>query len=368
MKFKVKKQDFFRELQLFQGIVDKKHTIPVLSNALIEASADEISLVASDTEVTMKNYCPADVREKGRITLPARKTFEIVKNLPEAEVEIELLENFWLTLKCENSQFRICGLDPDTFPQVPEIPKEGLIALDPARVKDMLQAIMISVPTDDTRFPVSGALITLSKEVTRMVSTDGHRLSLYEVTEKRKAPKEEIMVVVARKTLMELKKVLDMGIKELKCCLEGNNIVFLADKRVLISNTIQKKYPDYKGVFPPALEKHVLLEKSQLESAIRRVSVLSSDKARSVKLTFKEGMLTLSTATPEMGDAREDFKVDFPDDVELCFNYQYILDLLGVIGSGKVLLSLKDGQTQGVFEPAEAKGYSFRHVIMPMRV
>jgi DNA polymerase-3 subunit beta len=368
MKFKARKNDLLRELQLTQGIVDKKHTIPILSNLLVQSHTDDISIIATDTEITMKNRCPAEILEEGQMTIPARKAFEIVRNLPEADVEIELQENFWLQLKCANSQFRICGLDPADFPKVPEVPEAAMYVLDPARFKELLQAVLISTPVDETRFPISGALFSLTKKATTMVSTDGHRLSVFDIPEKRKGPKEDLTVIIARKTLMEMRRMLDMEIKEVQCAVEGTNVIFLVDKRTLISNTIQKKFPDYKGVFPEVSDKQVKLGRNELEKAIRRVAVLSSEKSRSVKLAFSTNSLTLSAGTPEMGEAKEELPVEFDCELEVCFNYQYILDFLGVAGTDQINLRLKDGQTQGVFEPLGVEGYSFKHVVMPMRV
>lgn len=378
MEFVVKKTDFLREIGLSQRIVEKKNTIPILANLLIEAKDGQLTLNATDLEVGLRNACEAKVQKRGSLTVSAKKLFEIVRALPEEEIRIKSNESFGLTIASGRANFRLVGLDPKDFPNVPECTFEGAWNVDSALFRRLLGKVLFAVTQDDLRFPLSGVLVLASAKGLRLVATDGHRLAVSESTEGGRSLTAEARLLIPRKALVELKQVLEMGNGTLSCETRDNHVNFRIGERTLVARMIEDQFPAYDKVVPKSNDKKIMVDRVELEGAVRRASLLSSEKARAVKFSFGKGKLTLSASNPELGEVHEEIPVnDSKDEFEIGFNAQYVLDFLGVVETDEVCLELKDGATQALVRPGnprsseetpEKAAISHYGVIMPMRL
>jgi DNA polymerase-3 subunit beta len=377
MELVVRKTDLLRELQLFQGIVERKNTIPILANVLIEAADGEVKLLATDLEVGLRSRCDASVAKRGSLTLPAKKLYEIIKALPETDVRIEEDRN-GVKVAADRFDSRMQTLPREDFPTLPE--STGVINATLARdvLKQMVGKTQFAITGEDTRYFLNGALFILRPDSMSLVSTDGHRLALVTVPRdaaktKGKAPAdskdEEVRVILPRKTLLELGRLLSEGEGEILYERGENHLFFNIGGRLLISRMIDGQFPAFERVIPKSNDKRVEFDRDRLTSAVRRVALLSNERSRAVKFTMDKGKVEIASSSPEFGEAKEVLMVDYTDpSVTICFNAQYVLDFLGVVETDSVALEFKDEMSQAVMKPIGAEGYDYTYVIMPMRV
>jgi DNA polymerase III subunit beta len=367
MELVVRKSDLLRELQLFQGIVERKNTIPILANVLMEARGDQVQLLATDLEVGLRSRCSASVAKGGALTLPAKKFYEIVKALPETDVRIEQ-DNTTVTVAADRFDSRMQTLPREDFPTVPEAGGAGATVLAGKAFRDMVARTQFAITSEDTRYFLNGAQLVLKPESMTLVATDGHRLALVTVP-REGAPGEEIKVILPKKTLMELAKLLGDGDTEIRYEQGENHLFFQVGDRLLISRKIDGQFPAYERVIPKGNDKHVEFERDRLTNAIRRVALLSNERSRAVKLLIEPAKVEVTSSSPEFGEARELLSVEYQGPaLQICFNAQYVLDFLGVVDTDAVALDLKDEVSQAVMRPVGADGYDYTYVIMPMRI
>jgi DNA polymerase-3 subunit beta len=377
MELVVRKMDLLRELQLFQGIVERKNTIPILANVLIEAADGEVKLLATDLEVGLRSRCDASVTKRGALTLPAKKLYEIIKALPETDVRIEEDRN-GVKVAADRFDSRMQTLPREDFPTLPEA--TGTINATLARdvLKQMVGKTQFAITGEDTRYFLNGALFILRPDSMSLVSTDGHRLAL--VTVPRDAGKtkskpsadskdDEVRVILPRKTLLELGRLLSEGEGEILYERGENHLFFNIGGRLLISRMIDGQFPAFERVIPKSNDKRVEFDRDRLTSAVRRVALLSNERSRAVKFQMDKGKVEIASSSPEFGEAKEVLMVDYTDaPVTICFNAQYVLDFLGATETDSVALEFKDEMSQAVMKPIGAEGYDYTYVIMPMRV
>jgi DNA polymerase-3 subunit beta len=377
MELVVRKADLLRELQLFQGIVERKNTIPILANVLIEASDGEVKLLATDLEVGLRSRCDASVAKRGSLTLPAKKLYEIIKALPETDVRIEEDRN-GVKVAADRFDSRMQTLPREDFPTLPE--STGTVNATLARdvLRQMVGKTQFAITGEDTRYFLNGALFILRPDSMSLVSTDGHRLAL--VTVPRDAGKsakgkpgdvkdEEVRVILPRKTLLELGRLLSEGDGEILYERGENHLFFNIGGRLLISRMIDGQFPAFERVIPKSNDKRVEFDRDRLTSAVRRVALLSNERSRAVKFQMDNGKVEIASSSPEFGEAKEVVMVDYSAPaVTICFNAQYVLDFLGVVETDSVALEFKDEMSQAVMKPIGAEGYDYTYVIMPMRV
>ncbi len=369
MELVVRKSDLQRELQLFQGIVERKATIPILANVLVEAEGDEVKLLATDLEVALRSRCPASVARRGAVTIPAKKLFEIVRALPETEVRIEQKDS---TVKVAADRFdsRLQTLPREDFPTLPEGGGRPAAVLPGGLLRRMVAKTQFAITSEDTRYYLNGALLVLTGRTMSLVATDGHRLAL--VTAPREAPgaeAAEIKVILPRKTLFELGRLLEEGEAEVAFAQGDNHLFFEVGGRLLISRMIDGQFPAYERVIPKHNDKRIDFDRERLTSAVRRVALLSNERSRAVRFQVEKGRVEVVSSSPEVGEAREEILVDYSAaPVQICFNAQYVLDFLGAVESDGVTLEFKDEMSQALMRPTEAEGYDYTYVIMPMRV
>jgi DNA polymerase III subunit beta len=376
MELVVRKTDLLRELQLFQGIVERKNTIPILANVLIEAADGEVKLLATDLEVGLRSRCQASVTKRGALTLPAKKLYEIIKALPETDVRIEEDKN-GVKVAADRFDSRMQTLPREDFPTLPEATGTINATLKRDVLKQMVGKTQFAITGEDTRYFLNGALFILGPDSMSLVSTDGHRLALVSVPRDSGKPKgaaddgkpEEERVILPRKTLLELGRLLADGDGDILYERGENHLFFTIGGRLLISRMIDGQFPAFERVIPKSNDKRVEFDRDRLTSAVRRVALLSNERSRAVKFLMDSGKVEIASSSPEFGEAKEVLMVDYTDvPVTICFNAQYVLDFLGVVETDSVALEFKDEMSQAVMKPIGAEGYDYTYVIMPMRV
>ena len=367
MQLVVRKNDLLRELQLFQGIVEKKNTIPILANVLIEANANEVTMLATDLEVALRSRCQASVGKSGSLTLPAKKLYEIVKALPETEVRIEEDKN-GVKVAADRFDSRMQTLPREDFPTLPDATGKGRASLPRNALKEMVAKTQFAITGEDTRYFLNGAKFVLAPDNLMMVATDGHRLALVDVTHKVSVT-EEVGIILPKKTLLELGKLLVEGDGDVLFESSENHLFFDVAGRMLISRMLDGQFPAYERVIPKGNDKHIEFERERLTNAVKRVALLSNERSRAVKLEIAKGKVEVTSSSSEFGEACEELPVDYAGGpMTISFNAQYVLDFLNVVETDVVMLSLKDEVSQAVMKPVGAQGYDYTYVIMPMRL
>ena len=374
MELVVRKADLLRELQLFQGIVERKNTIPILANVLIEATGDEVKLLATDLEVGLRSKCTAAVSKGGSLTLPAKKLYEIIKALPETDVRIEQDRN-GVKVAADRFDSRMQTLPREDFPSLPEATGSYNASLPRDVLKQMVAKTQFAITGEDTRYFLNGALFILRPDSMGLVSTDGHRLALVNVPRDKDKSKgkgrvdEEVRVILPRKTLLELGRLLADGEGDIQYERGENHLFFDIGGRLLISRMIDGQFPAFERVIPKSNDKRVEFDRDRLTSAVKRVALLSNERSRAVKFQMDKGKVEIASSSPEFGEAKEVLIVDYASTpVTICFNAQYVLDFLAVVETDSVSLEFKDEMSQAVMKPIGADGYDYTYVIMPMRV
>jgi DNA polymerase-3 subunit beta len=372
MELVVRKADLLRELQLFQGIVERKNTIPILANVLIETDGDQVKLLATDLEVGLRSHCQASVAKKGSLTLPAKKLYEIIKALPETDVRIEE-DKSGVKVAADRFDSRMQTLPREDFPTLPD--GTGLYSATLPRevLKNMVAKTQFAITGEDTRYFLNGALFIQRPDSMSLVSTDGHRLALITVprdnAKSRAKSADEERVILPRKTLLELGRLLSEGEGDIQYERGENHLFFEVGGRLLISRMIDGQFPAFERVIPKGNDKRVEFDRDRLTSAVKRVALLSNERSRAVKFQMDKGKVEIASSSPEFGEAKEVLMVEYTAaPVTICFNAQYVLDFLSVIETDSVGLEFKDEMSQAVMKPIGAEGYDYTYVIMPMRV
>ena len=370
MELVARKADLVRELQFFQQIVERKNTIPILANVLIESNGNELTLLATDLEVALRSRCEAAVDKAGAVTLPAKKFYEVVRALPEADVRLETEKGgTGVRVSAERFESRMPTLPREDFPSLPESSGAAQSTIKAKVLREMVAKTQFAITGEDTRYYLNGALFVLRADSMTLVATDGHRLALVNATrEPAVKGAEEIKAILPRKTLSELSRLLTDDI-DVKYERGENHLFFEIGPRLLISRMIDGQFPAYEKVIPKGNDKHIEFERDRLTSAVRRVSILSNERSRAVKFVIDKGKVEVTSSSPEFGEAREPLTVDYAGPpLTICFNAQYVQDFLNVVESDIVALELKDEVSQAVMKPVGVDGYDYTYVIMPMRI
>jgi DNA polymerase-3 subunit beta len=370
MELVVRKNDLLRELQFFQGIVERKNTIPILANVLMEAKGEEVRFLATDLEVGLRSRCTASVAKSGALTLPAKKFYEIIKSLPETDIRIAE-DKGGVKVAADRFDSRMQTLPREDFPTLPEAGGSVSATLPRAAIREMVAKTQFAITGEDTRYFLNGALFVLRPDSMSLVATDGHRLALVNVPRDGKAgtEAEEVRAILPKKTLGELGRLLADGDEDIRYERGENHLFFDVGGRMLISRMIDGQFPAYERVIPKGNDKHIEFERDRLTNAVKRVALLSNERSRAVKFQIEQGKVDVTSSSPELGEAHEMLPVDYSGAaMQICFNAQYVLDFLAAVSTDVVSLDLKDEVSQAVVKPVGAEGYDYTYVIMPMRV
>jgi DNA polymerase III subunit beta len=369
MELVVRKTDLLRELQLFQGIVERKNTIPILANVLMDASDGEVRFLATDLEVGLRSKCAATVSKPGSLTLPAKKLYEIVKALPDTDIRISQ-DKSGVKVAADRFDSRMQTLPKEDFPSLPQGGGTTTATLASSAMKEMVAKTQFAITGEDTRFFLNGAQFVLRPESMSLVATDGHRLALVTVKRDGNAKNgEENKAILPKKTLGELGRLLSEGDGDITYERGENHMFFEVGGRTLISRMIDGQFPAYERVIPKSNDKHIEFERDRLTNAVKRVALLANERSRSVKFQIDKGKVDVTSSSPELGEAHETLPVEYSGAaMQICFNAQYVLDFLSAVTTDVVALELKDEVSQAVMMPVGAEGYDYTYVIMPMRV
>ena len=374
MELSVRQSDLLRELQLFQGIVERKNTIPILANVLLETDDNgSLQMLATDLEVGLRSRCPAEITAPGSLTIPAKKLYEIVRALPETEIRIRQGPQGAVELAAEQFDSRMQTLPREDFPTVAE-PGAGPMAVLPrAALREMVAKTQFAITGEDTRYFLNGALLILDGERMTLVATDGHRLALAAASRGAEggeaAGAEEQRAILPKKTLSELSRLLSDGDGEVRCQFGENHLFFEIDGRHLISRMIEAQFPAYERVIPQGNDKRIEFERDRLMRAVKRVALLSSERSRAVRFQIDTNAVEVKSSSPEVGEAKEVLEVDYGGAaLQICFNAQYVTDFLAAADTDSVGLEFRDEMSQVVMQPVGANGCEYTYVIMPMRV
>ena len=352
------------------GVVERKNTIPILANVLLRASDGRIDMLATDLEVGLRTSCEAKVKAEGAVTLSAKKLFEITRALPNAPIKLKEQPNHWVGLECEKSRFRMVGLPQEDFPTLPEATFDKGVKFPATAFRQMVERIIFATTADDARYSLNGALLLLRKSFVALVASDGHRLA-YISRELDISPKEkEIRVVVPRKALIEVCRLCaENEDGEVLFGRDENHLFFQVGGSTLDCRVLEGNFPNFEKVIPKDNDKEIELAASDLGNIMKRVSLLSDERTRPVKVTVSEGKMEVSSNNPETGEASETVSIDYSGpSVSIGFNARYLMDFVGVVGGEQLILSLKDEMNQALLRPKDSEGQDYRYVVMPMRI
>jgi DNA polymerase-3 subunit beta len=372
MEITVSKFELLRELTATQGVVERKTTIPILSNYLFEAAGDKLSLTATDLDLSLRTSCTAKVKKEGSCTIPARKLHDYVKLLPDADITIKLLENHWVSIRCGRSNTKMVGMAKSNFPTLPVFPTAGVVKIPGQVLRSMIAKTGFAIANEESRYTLNGALMVLKPESITMVATDGHRLSHIERPgEKFEGISGEMKTLVPKKCMDELKSLLDStdDVETIDFAKDESTLYFRIGPRLLTSRQLTGQFPNFEAVLPKDNSKSITLHGDELSQAISRVAQFADERSRAVRIKLEKGELKLSASSTETGESEDSLEIAYDGDpLTIGFNAQYILDFLKAVGAGDVKLELKDAQSAGQLRPAESEDYKYRYIVMPMRI
>jgi DNA polymerase-3 subunit beta len=349
--------------------------MPILSNILIEAKQEVVEIVATDLEIGMRGLYKATVEKPGGVTVSARKLYEIIKELAVSEIEITSGDNNWTTIQAGKSQFKIVGLPSTDYPALPTIEREGLIPLAGAGFLELIRKTLFAAGDNDARYILNGLLVTLitseKKTILRLVGTDGHRLAVAEQEVGKAGAKgapQEIKAIIPKKAAHEMQRLLEEGGEgEPLIGFTKNLMIFRKSGLLLTSRLMEGNYPNYQQVIPKESGGKIGVNRSELESALRRVSVLSRDKASAVKVSFASGQMTLFSSNPDFGEATEELAARYEGEaLNTGFNARYLLDVLGVMDGETISLQMDNPLSPCLIQESDSPG--FKCVVMPIKI
>jgi DNA polymerase-3 subunit beta len=371
MEITVSKFELLKELTATQGVVERKTTIPILSNYLFEASGDKLSLTATDLDLSLRTACTAKVKKEGSCTIPARKLHDYVKLLPDADITIKLLDNHWISIRCGRSNTKMVGMARSNFPTLPVFPTVGAVKIPAQVLRGMIAKTGFAIASEESRYTLNGALMVLKPESITMVATDGHRLAHVERSgEKFEGVSGELKTLIPKKAMDELKSLLDSTDAEtIEFAKDESTLYFRIGQRLLTSRQLTGQFPNFEAVLPKDNNKSVTLPGHDLGAAISRVAQFADERSRAVRLRMEKNELKLSASSTETGESEDTIETSYQgDSLTVGFNAQYILDFLKAVGAGDVKLEFKDAQSAGQLRPADSEDYKYRYIVMPMRI
>jgi DNA polymerase-3 subunit beta len=364
MKLSVSKQEMQDRLSNIQNIVEKRNTMPILSHFLLDAKKNGSFITATDIETAIREPLDAQVQEEGRLCIPARKLFEIVREI-EGDITLESEDGQWIKVSAGHSSFRLACLAPEEFPGWPEMKEAEEIQMEPAVLAQMIEKTLYAAGESDTRYTLNGLLFHLNNEILTVVGTDGHRMAVIS----RQLPagvSGEKKVIVPRKTASELRKFLDKEGK-VSVLIGKNHILFKVLDIEFLARLIEGTYPNYSQVIPLANEKKLLVNREGMIRALRRVSVMSRERSNAVKIDLGTGVMTFSSSNPDLGEAKDELEVDYKGEaLAVGFNARYLLDVLTVMSAETVAIELQDPLSPTLMK--EEADDEYKCVVMPMRV
>ena len=372
MEISVSKSDLLKELTATQGVVERKTTIPILSNFLFEAGGDKLSITATDLDLSLRTSCPAKVKKEGSCTIPARKLYDYVKLLADGDISIKLLENHWVQIRSGRSNTKMVGMARANFPALPLFPAESALELPAQVLRQLIARTIFSISNEESRYTLNGALLVLKPESITMVATDGHRLAHIEHVTTKLPVSGELKVLVPKKAMAELSTLLNNNdAQTVEFAKDESTLFFRIGGRLLTSRQLTGQFPNYEAVLPRENNKFVSVHCDELSAAIQRVAQFADERSNAIRMRVEKNELKVSSSNTETGESEDSIETAYTgDSMVIGFNSQYLLEFLKVVGAGDVRFEFKDAQTAGQLrpdEPADSE-YRYRYIVMPMRI
>jgi DNA polymerase-3 subunit beta len=371
MEISVSKFDLLKELTATQGVVERKTTIPILSNFLFEAGEGHISITATDLDLSLRTSCAARVKKEGACTIPARKLYDYVKLLPDGDISIKLMENHWVQIRSGRSNTKMVGMARANFPAVPSFPESIALKLPAAVLRTLIAKTIFAISNEESRYTLNGALMVIKAESLTMVATDGHRLAHIETAAKFGGVNGEMRTLVPKKAMAELNTLLSTGDAEfVEFAKDETQLYFRVGPRVLTSRQLTGQFPNYEAVLPRDTSKSVAVRAEDLTGAIQRVAQFADERSGAIRLKLDKGELKISSSSTESGESEDSLEVKYDGEpMVIGFNSHYLIDFLKVTSTGSVRLEFKDAQSAGQMRPDEpGEEYKYRYIVMPMRI
>src|SRR5271170_1557995 len=370
MEFSVKKFDLLDELSLTQGVVERKTTIPILSHLLCEAKGNRLTITATDLELSIRTSCEVKVKKDGAGTMPAKKLLDLVRLLPDEEIRFKLLENHYVQVTCDRKNYKLVGMSKDNFPALPDFP-HALVKIPAKLLAGVISKTIFAISQEESRYTLNGALLVLKPASLTMVATDGHRLAMVETDHKFEGLSTETRVLVPKKAMNEVQRLAAESGEEgvIEFAQDESHLFFQFGPRLLTSRKLTGQFPNYEAVLPRDVTKTVVLERSELQDALKRVSQLADQRSHAVKFMLANEGLEISASSPEYGEAKEAIEKDYKGEpISIGFNAQYLLDFPAAAADGPISFELKDEQSAGQLRPLADESSRYRYVVMPMRI
>ncbi len=366
MKVSVEKDELQKKLSDIQNIVEKKNTMPILNHFLLTAEKEGAYITATDLETAFKEPIKLGIAEEGKMCIPARKLFEIVKEM-DGEVSLESADTQWVKVKSGKSNFRLASLSADDFPVWPSLESTEEMEIDSSLLLEMIDKSIYAAGESDTRYVLNGLLFHVKPSgALIVVGTDGHRLALSERVIAFRS-KEEKKMIVSRKSVAELRRFLSDEAKPVKVVVGKNHVLFKIDDIQFLTRLIEGTYPNYEQVIPTANEKILTVDRNLLTKSLRRVSIMSRERSNAVKVDIDSNNMVISASNPDLGEASDEIIASYSGDaMTMAFNARYVLDALNVMSSEKVILKLNEPLSPVMI--TEDRGEDYKCVVMPMRL
>lgn len=372
MEITISRDEFLQGLYFTQGVVEKRSTMPILANTLMEAKDNYLEITATDLEIAVKGRYPAKVSKGGDITLSARKIYEVVKELMPGDIKLKKLDNNWVEIVSGKSVFRLMGLPSEEYPDLPTYEAKGSLELEGKLLKDMIEKTIFAVSVDESRHNLNGVLFEELEEGDnkglRMVSTDGYRLCKVDLNVKGVSVLElKEGIILPSRGVSEVRKVLDKYEGNLRISLKDNNAIFSRDSLVVIMRLIEGSFPDYNQVIPGEEGIKIIINRQNFIDSLKRMAAISTGRILGVKFNISPNKIIMSSNDPEVGQGKEDLEVDYQgEEMEINFNARYILDILNVIKEEEIELEVFDPASSMVIRPKMDNSNLF--IVMPMRL
>jgi len=373
LEISVSRAELLRELTAAQSVVERKTTIPILSNFLFEADGETLKITATDLDQSLRTSCPAKVKKAGACTIPARKLYDYIKLLPEGEISIKLMDNHWVQIRAGRSNTKMVGMARANFPQVPEIPGGGLFKISAPALRNMISKTIFAISSEESRYTLNGALLVLKAESMAMVATDGHRLAHIEKHgETLEGVSGEKRTLIPRKALAELQSLLSNTDAEfIDFADDEQTLFFKVGGRVLTSRKLTGQFPNYEAVLPRDNTKFVIVRSEDLMGCIQRVAQFADERSGAIKMRLEQNELKLSAQSTDSGESEDIIETPYNyDPLVVGFNSSYLVDFLKATGvTGEVRLEFKDAQSAGQMRPEDGnEDVKYRYILMPMRI
>jgi len=373
LEISVSRAELLRELTAAQSVVERKTTIPILSNFLFEAADDKLTITATDLDQSLRTSCAAKVKKSGACTIPARKLYDYIKLLPDGDISIKLLDNHWVQIRAGRSNTKMVGMARANFPQVLDFPSSGGYKINAASLRNMISKTIFSISNEESRYTLNGALLVLKAESMAMVATDGHRLAHIEKHGENLAGiSGEKKTLIPRKALAELNGLLGSSdVETIEFADDEQTLFFRIGGRVLTSRKLTGQFPNYEAVLPRDNTKFVIVRSEDLMASIQRVAQFADERSGAIKIRLEQNELKLSAQSTDSGESEDIIETPYNyDPLVVGFNSSYLVDFLRATGvTGEVRLEFKDAQSAGQMRPEDAnEDVKYRYILMPMRI